>query len=126
MTGLWRRRTYWPGLMVVSAGFSCGSAEPGLQEFLTDLGGDLGVAVIGIQLDHQPAVIPNFADSGKDAVEIEVALAERPERNWFPNTIFEMDVCDAIRECQDQCRRVAAAGRQVRGVGAEGDATMGE
>ena len=79
-----RGGTYSPTRWSLVLACRYGSAEPGLQEFLADLGGDLRVAVIGIQLDHQPVVIPDFMDSRQDAVEIEVALAERLERESVP------------------------------------------
>ena len=44
-------------------------------------------------------------DSGQDVGEVEVALAERPERERFADQILEMDVCDAIGK-----RRINAAG----------------
>src|ERR1700754_398357 len=115
--------TRWSSAVAARPAFP---AEPGLQEFLADLGGGLRIAVIGVQLDHQPIVIPDFTDSGQDFVKVEVTLAERLEREWCRGEIFEMDVCDAIRMCPDQRRWVTAAGSQVGGVGAEGDATTGE
>src|SRR3954451_10847939 len=98
-----------------------GLVEELLQVRPADLGGLAGIAVVGVELDDEPAVVAGFPHGAEDVPEVEVSLAERQELPGLQGDVLEVDVPDPVSVLADLSGRVPAPRGQVGGVRAEGD-----
>ncbi len=77
---------------------------------------------MGVELDGDPAVVPDVVQGAHDPPEIQTSPPERQEA--AVRVVLEVHVLDAAPVGPYEVRRVAASGLEVRGVGAEVDAGM--
>src|SRR3954469_8038503 len=103
------------------AGSDAGGGQEPAEMGEALFGSGPGVAVVGVELDDQPAVVVGLADRPDDVGQVQVTGTEREELPGRAGEVLEVHVAEAPAVAADQLGRIAAAGGQVRGVGAEAD-----
>src|SRR3954454_15847745 len=80
-----------------------------------------GRPVEAVELGRHPAVVAGRAEVVEQSAQVELAAAERLERERVARQVLQMHVVHAVAVAGDELPDVAAGSGEVRGVRAEAD-----